>query len=129
MEDAKIESTGVKQAPVMAHKEDANNGMMQFVREIAKEHPVVAAIIAVAMGLGFPTGLGFFGAQSGAQSVIDRVQDHEVRITGAERDIVELKATSKEHRDMMRDIREHMIIQTEHVKVIQRDLAEIKAQK
>jgi hypothetical protein len=122
MEDLKIE-------PAPARADVDGGGVMQFIREMAKEHPFIAAIVAAVMALGFPTGMGFFGASQGAQSVIDRVQDHEVRITSAERDIVELKVTSKEHRDMMRDVREHMIIQTEQIKVIQRDIAEIKAAK
>jgi hypothetical protein len=121
MEDVKI-----KKHDEIKH---GDPGMMTLLGGLAKDHPFIAGIIAIIMALGFPTGMGFFGASQGAQSVIDRVQDHEVRITGAEREIVELKVTSKEHRDMMRDIREHMIIQTEQIKVIQRDLAEIKAAK
>jgi hypothetical protein len=124
MEEAKPAPVAL---PAEAPKE--NKEMMTMIRDLAKDHPALALIAAIVMGLGFPTGMGFFGAEKGAQSVLDKVQDHEVRITGAEREIIELKATSKEHRDMMRDIREHMIIQTEHVKVIQRDLAEIKASK
>jgi septal ring factor EnvC (AmiA/AmiB activator) len=108
-------------------KREGDTSMMIMIREMAKDHPIVAVILAIVFGLGLPTGMGFLGVQSGASSVLDKVQDHEVRITGAERDIVGLREAQKEHRDTMQEVRDHMIRQTEQISTIQRDIAEIKA--
>jgi hypothetical protein len=96
------------------------------IREFTKDHPIIAIIVSIAIALGVPSGFGFMGASQGAQVLSDKLQNHEVRITTAERDIDALKKNKEKNDEIVSDIRDHMIRQTEQIATIQRDLAEIK---
>ena len=64
---------------------DEASSMMSMIRDIAKDHPVIAIILIIVMGAGVPTGFSFFGAQSGAIAAIDTtVKSHEARISKLE---------------------------------------------
>ena len=100
--------------------------MVDVAQELAKTHPIAAIILTLALALGLPSGFGFFGAQSGAQLMSEKIQNHEIRIVTVERDISEIKEANKDNQMLMREVREHMIRQNEQIATMQKAIDEIK---
>jgi hypothetical protein len=103
------------------------DNFISLVRVLAQKNPLLAVIFSIALGLGVPTSFGFLGASQGAASAItEKIQDHEVRITSAERDINLLQAASARHADVLQKIEVHMAVTAEQNLQIKKAIDELK---